>query len=151
MKTNLIIILFIIGNVLFSTEQIKDKLYMLDGSEFDIYHKYLLSDFFIENPELHPESEIISSNLWRGYIAYFYIDDDGLYLFDIKIQTDNYPKEISVFNKVFPYLDRVLVSWFSGFIAMPERDRVREFKFEKGILVEDTLKDHYHDILILKN
>ncbi len=146
-----IITLYIYCGLLFSTEQIRDKLIQPDGTEYNIYHGYPLREFFKENPELYPDFGPPPTNLWRGYIAYFKLGKDALYLIDIVILDDNYPGTKSVLQEVFPDKDIVLASWFTGFIAFRGKHEYFEYKIEDGIVIRKQSIDHYHDYLVLEN
>ena len=68
----------------------------------------------------------MSTALWRGYVAYFEIIDEQLFLTDIKIEVsdedskDDYEtKWISAFKQVFPDKEKVKIDWYTGILILP--------------------------------
>lgn len=83
---------------------------------------YMLDDFFLEEyfemcPEMKPEVEGVGSNLWRGYYAEFEMIYNKIYLKDLFVPKYKnkgygvYVKWESVFKRVFPNRDKLLLDW----------------------------------------
>jgi len=97
---------------------------IVDGEELSIQTNPL-EPFLEMNPELRPESEIISTSLWRGYVATWEIAEGQLMLVGIealrrkpgveKLETEFH----SVMAKVFPGHDQVFAEWFTGHMILP--------------------------------
>ena len=82
MKTILayIILTFISSNLFFclAQNQIPDTL-IFEDKTYSL-NRYILEDYFLKNPNKKPKSEIVSTNLWRGYVATFKFLDNRLFL-----------------------------------------------------------------------
>lgn len=100
----------------------KGKQYALNSNPLEYY--------FNNYPDKRPKSEIISSNLWRGYIATFEYIEDVLYVVDIQVNATSpdwdgndlltYDTVLkSVFKEVFPGKTRIKVDWYSGILVVP--------------------------------
>ncbi len=106
-----------------ATGQYPDNI-IIEGKEYYTINNPL-EPFFEKFPERKPKSNISSSALHRGYIAKFTLIDKKLYLIDIKIYVSNKDslesgemELISVFNKVFPDEDKVLMDLYSGVLVV---------------------------------
>ena len=125
MKRNIfILILMILTLNVFATAQYPDKI-IYNGVEYAL-HTNPLEAFFEKNPDKRPQDEIMSSALWRGYVATFEIIDNQLFLKDIEVQiADTSSKESyrttwkSVIKEVFPDTDKVKVGWMTGLLVLP--------------------------------
>lgn len=91
-----------------------------------------LEHYFEQFPDKRPQSGIVSTALWRGYIAYFEIIDNQLYVTDIKIQVqDKKSKEdykiklVSAFKEVFPNKKKFKIDWYSGILILPHGDLIQ--------------------------
>ena len=110
----------------FATAQAPDYL-MYKGERLRL-HVNPLEVLFIEKKELRPETEIISSGNWRGYIATFSIIDRALSVSDITISKPDPDKEYgylreSVLLKVFPNESDRKMDWYSGLLVVPLGER----------------------------
>ncbi len=135
-----------------ATRQTPDKV-IYHGKEYSLEINPL-EDYFFRNPG-RPKGGIISTGLWRGYIATFEIRDSQLFLKDIQIQVidsldkdgNNVYKLKSVLNEVFPnrkeikidWLNRVLVLQYGEFIKFdwqlnPVQENCILLEIEKGDL-----------------
>jgi hypothetical protein len=105
-----------------ATGQIGDVL-TLDGKKYEIQTNPL-RPWLEGNPEKIPESNVWSSDNWRGYIASWEIDKDRLLLRDIKVLvaeegTGHDTDYKSVISEVFPQSTPILAEWFTGHIIIP--------------------------------
>ena len=114
-----IIITFFFISELFATAQYPDKI-IYNNKEYSLLTNPL-EKFFDKNEDKVPKGGVISSALWRGYIATFEIVDNQLYVKDIQIQiekNDDYEWK-SVINEVFPDISERKLDWFSGLLTLP--------------------------------
>lgn len=114
----------------FLTPQAPDII-IFKGKEYSL-NSNPLEPYFQQFPHKRPVGGTESTNLWRGYIAYFEIIDNQLYVTDIKIEVydkdsnNEYPfKQISKFDTVFPNTEKVKVDWFNGILILPYGKMVR--------------------------
>ena len=78
--------------------------------------EYRLSKFFRPGDDRYGGLWGRCSGCWRGYVGTWKIDDNKLYLVDLKGYPD---KESTDLNYVFPNQDKVFASWFSDQIRIP--------------------------------
>ncbi len=105
------------------TAQYPDKI-IYNGTEFDL-NSNPLEPYFDKNPENRPE--MASTALWRGYVGYFEIIDNELYLTDMKRPIGSYSdddgnyqqKWVSIYRMYFPRQEKVKIEWFSGILILP--------------------------------
>jgi len=124
-------ILISIFTLLFSlhvwaTAQAPDYL-IYEGDRLPL-HVNPLEKLFFEKKELRPETEVISSGNWRGYIATFEVTNNSISVSDITIRKPDPDKEhsylkISVIDKVFPTEKQRKMNWFSGLLVIPKGER----------------------------
>lgn len=121
-----ICLLFIIGIVKGNntlTAQAPDKI-TFKGKEYAL-NSNPLEPYFEKHPDKRPKNGIMSTSLWRGYIAYFELIDDQLYVVDVKIKVRNkeskkiHYSQVSVYAKIFPNTKRFKVDWYSGILILP--------------------------------
>lgn len=125
MRTFLTIVLTLfVGLSVFATAQYPDKI-IYNGIEYKL-HSNPLEAYFEKNPDKRPKSEIMSSALWRGYVATFEVKDNQLFLKDIEIQySDTTSKESyttkwrSVMTEIFPDQKELKIDWLTGILVMP--------------------------------
>ncbi|MBG9377908.1 hypothetical protein I5907_16830 [Panacibacter sp. DH6] len=108
----------------FATAQYPDKIFF-NGKEYALLSNPLEA-FFEKNPERRPEGGVISSALWRGYVATFEVRDNQLFVKDIQIiyinttDKNNHDDEWkSVMEEVFPEQKDVKVDWLTGLLVLP--------------------------------
>ena len=106
------------------TAQYPDKI-TFKGTEYNL-NSNPLEPYFEKFPDKRPQGGIMSTALWRGYVAYFEIIDEQLFLTDIKIEVsdedskDDYEtKWISTFKQVFPDKEKVKIDWYTGILILP--------------------------------
>lgn len=125
----LIIAISFISINLFATAQESDYLIYkgdtlkLLTNPLDSYfqaHNVKFDDFFLS------EEFSISSSRWRGYIAYFEIKNNKLYVVDIlkkysfiDSKDKHYSEDISVMDSVFPKQDKYLLKEYTGVLRIP--------------------------------
>lgn len=104
------------------TAQYPDKI-TYNGTEYNL-NSNPLEPYFDKNPENRPS--MVSTALWRGYVGYFEIIENELYLTDMKIPvsyTDddgNYEQKwASIYRMYFPRQKKIKVDWFSGILILP--------------------------------
>lgn len=110
----------------FATAQEGDILF-LNGKKYFIYTNPL-EPFLRANPERLPKSDVVSTGLWRGYVATWAVNHERLVLRDIAIlESVSKPGEqgistelVSVMTKVFPGEKEVVASWFTGHVIVPD-------------------------------
>lgn len=125
MKTFLTLILTIfLGLNVFATAQYPDKI-IYNGKEYSL-HSNPLEAYFEKHPDKRPKGGIISTALWRGYVATFEVKDSQLFLKDIEIEYhDTNSKESysykwrSVIKEVFPDQKDLKIYWLTGLLVIP--------------------------------
>jgi hypothetical protein len=127
MKVKVISALFallIFSIQIYATAQYPDKI-IYNGKEYDL-HSNPMEDYFEKFPDKKPKTEIMSSGLWRGYVATFEIVENKLFLKDIQImvskKTADKSFEIdwkSVLKEVVQEKDKLKIDWFSGLLVVP--------------------------------
>ena len=120
-----LILFFCFNLTVFGTAQTPDKL-IYNGKKYSL-HSNPMESYFKKFPNKRPESEIMSTGLWRGYIATFEVKDGQLYLKDIEIEIrvkeDNGEYKYSsksVLNEVFPNQELIKIDWLTGLLVLPE-------------------------------
>lgn len=126
----LLVVLMLSPLIAFSTAQRGDIL-VLKGKKYSIYTNPL-RPFLDRNPGRLPESNIISTSNWRGYVATWEVKNDRLVLTDVgMLQSVGKPSRVSpsteirsVMAKMFPEQNEVLADWFTGNIIIPDGELV---------------------------
>ena len=156
MKKKLLFFVILITTArLFSTAQIGDVL-LYQGEEHYI-HSNPLEDYFIEH-ENKPYLPMYCTAYWRGYVAYFEVKDDFLYLNKVIKGTCIFeePEEIPL-SYIFPRQEGpIKADWYSGTIRIPQGEVIHYIhmgylsiyekdlclKFENGRLIEQFTIDN---------
>jgi len=120
----LIIMFFIFTSLkMLGVEQIPEKL-IFEDVEYEL-NSFPLENYFNQFPQKKPKERIISTSLWRGYIATYEIKNNILYLINIEIQilssdstNNNKINWISVIKEVFPNQDSIIIDWFTGLLLL---------------------------------
>ncbi len=119
-----IILTLFLGLKVFATAQYPDKI-IYNGKEYSL-HSNPLESYFEKNPDKRPKGGIMSTALWRGYVATFEVRDNQLFLKDIEIEyQDTTSKESynykwrSVINEVFPDQKNIKIDWLTGLLVIP--------------------------------
>lgn len=135
----------LISSSLFATAQLPNNL-IYKGESYLLYTNPLES-YFNEHPEKKPEAEILSTNLWRGYLATFEIIDGIMYVKDIQIKVRPAKLKaetmfISVIDEVFPTREERKLDWYNGLLLIPMGEVVQYVhmgyatEYEKYMLME---------------
>ena len=108
----------------FATAQYPDRIFF-EGKEYSL-HTNPLETYFEKNPDKRPKGGVMSTALWRGYVASFEVRDSQLFVKDIQIEywdtTDtksHNTKWRSVMTEVFPDQKNTKVDWLSGLLVLP--------------------------------
>ena len=103
-----ILILFFCFAKLSATAQYPDKI-NYNSKEYSLLTNPL-EKYFEKNEDKRPTGGVISSAMWRGYVATFEIIENELFVKDIEIQIldekDGSLEWKSVINEVFPQADQ---------------------------------------------
>lgn len=120
------IISFIITNNVSATNQAGDRL-IYQGKEYP--SSTYLESYFDKNPGKRPIRGLVSTALWRGYIATYEIKDNELYVKEINIEVfntataDSYDtKWIDVVAEVFPDTNERKATWMSELLVLRHRE-----------------------------
>lgn len=126
MRIVLIFLLMLFLSIdVFATAQMSDKI-IYKGKVY-MLHSNPMEAYFEKNPEKQPRGGIVSSALWRGYVATFEVRNDMLYLKDIEIMyRDTIDKENfnskwrSAFKEVVPDGKELAIDWMTGLLVLPQ-------------------------------
>jgi hypothetical protein len=144
----------------FATAQYPDRI-LFDGKEYSL-HSNPLESYFEKNPDKRPNGGVMSTALWRGYVATFEVRDSQLFVKDIQIQywdtTDKKNHDTkwkSVMTEVFPDQKNLKVDWLTGLLVLPFGEIVNYVHmgygstYEKYFLLEidkgNFIKSKYFD------
>jgi hypothetical protein len=108
-----------------ATAQFPDKI-IYNGKEYSL-HSNPMEEYFRKYPDRKPKNGIMSTALWRGYVATFEIRDSQLFLKDIEIEVrDTTGKEkyktkwISAMKEVLPAGETsIKIDWLTGILVIP--------------------------------
>lgn len=142
-----LLLMTVFGIQAFATAQIPDII-IYDGKEYSL-NSNPLESFFKMYPDKRPKREVISTALWRGYVATFEFKDKQLFLKDIEIKyRDTTEKgEVdykwrSAMDEVFPNQEKIKIDWMTGLLVIPHGKLVNYVHmgygstYEKYILLE---------------
>lgn len=121
----LFLLLVGIAGPLAATAQAPDLL-KIDGKTYPI-HTNPLAPVLAANPERLPEPEIISTGLWRGYIATWTVRENRLLLEDVRMRTKasmdpdapESKQSRSVMKNLFGESAPRVATWFTGHLIVP--------------------------------
>ena len=130
-KLVVLILVLVVAVELSGTAQQGDIL-VLNGKRYFI-EKNPLQPFLKQNPGKLPESYVVSTSLWRGYVATWEVTDERLFLTDVGIEysvtkpgESGFSTELrSVMSVLFPGEKRVRAEWFTGHIVIPNGKLVK--------------------------
>lgn len=121
-------ILLLCATQIFATAQYPDKI-IYNGKEY-MLHSNPMEEYFKKFPDKKPKSGMMSSALWRGYVATFEIADNALCLKDIEIQVQKKNSKSwetewkSVLSEVISDGKKLKIDWFSGLLVLPHGNLV---------------------------
>jgi hypothetical protein len=112
--------------LLLATAQQGDVL-LLNGKEYSI-HTNPLEPYLEEHPGRLPKGDVVSTGLWRGYVAKWKVENERFLLVDVGILKSvskpgehGFSSELSsVMATMFPGEKEVLASWFTGHVIVPD-------------------------------
>jgi len=114
---------------------------IVDGERHSI-HTNPLEPLLKANPDMRPQSDIISSGLWRGYVATWEIVNGRLSLTDVealrrKSGVDEFETQPhSVMPDMFPRQYQIFATWFTGHIIVPGGELVEYVHLDYASLFE---------------
>jgi len=119
-----------VGFPLLATGQAPDYL-ILHGKRVSL-HTNPLEHYFDIHPEKRPTGGLLSTDLWRGYVATFEFLNDRLYVKKVVIEvqdsSDKSKKfrtvERDVTSSVFLNADERFCRWFTAILVIPEGDLI---------------------------
>lgn len=113
-----------------ATAQMPDKI-VYDGKEHRL-HTNPMEAYFKKNPDKRPRGGMISTALWRGYVATFEFADKALVLKDIQVEVPTEPKDgvyeekwKSAKESLVPAGQTLKIDWFTGILVIPTGDRLQ--------------------------
>lgn len=125
----LFVVVVLFTSNLFATAQYPDKI-IYNGKEYSL-HSNPMEEYFAKNPHRKPRGGIISSALWRGYVATFEFSENNLILKDIHImewdKSESNSHKInwkSVLSEVVPKDEKLKIDWFTGILVIPHGELV---------------------------
>jgi len=132
-----------VNSTVFGSFQAPDRI-IYSGKEYKLFG-YPLESFFAKYPDKRPKVEIISTGLWRGYIATFEIKDNQLFLKDIEIQISTKDEKgnhinswKSVLNDVFPNQELVKVDWITELLKFSSERYASSSMYDYTLLEIDN-------------
>lgn len=144
-KQLLIIYLILINAVVSGTAQYANIIW-LNGYSHKLFSTPLF-EYFKDHPEKRPTEGILSTALYRGYIADFEIINEKLYLIDLKVMKrtsdDIFSTDyafVSVYDNYFS--DKLFLGYYSGTLIIPEGKMIKYIHggffsiYEKYIILE---------------
>lgn len=128
----------------FATAQASDKI-LYKGKEYCL-HTNPMEAFFEKHPDKKPEGGVMSTALWRGYVATFTITNQTMQLRDIEIQIrvekekSKYPYEWkSVLNELVPKGETLTIDWLTGILVLPDGELMRYVHMGYGSTYENYI------------
>lgn len=136
-----ILIIFFCFAKLSATAQYPDKI-NYNSKEYSLLTNPL-EKYFEKNEDKRPTGGVISSAMWRGYVATFEIIENELFVKDIEIQIldekDGSLEWKSVINEVFPQADQRKIDWFSGLLTLPYGELIHYVHMGYGSTYENYI------------
>ena len=113
----------------FGTAQYPDRI-IYQGKKYSL-HTNPMESYFHKHPGKRPKGGVMSTALWRGYVAIFDFKDTSLVLKDIKIQVRTESEDgkrgymwKSAKDLVVPENQDLTIDWFTGILVLPYGDLV---------------------------
>lgn len=108
-----LIIFLLIGHIIYATPQSHDVL--LHNGEYYSLLNYPLEEYFMDYPEKRPEGGVASAQ-WRGYSAFFAINQNKLYAISINVGG------INVIKECLGEPPDVYLNWWNGILRLIDGD-----------------------------
>ncbi|UUV22563.1 hypothetical protein [Paenimyroides aestuarii] len=142
MKIILVILLSVFSFAkVFATAQYPDRI-VFNNKEYSLLTNPL-EKYFEKNEDKRPKGGVMSTALWRGYVATFEIIENQLYVKDIKIQIWNEKSDDtewkSVINEVFPKTEDRKIDWFNGLLTLPYGELINYVHMGYGSTYENYI------------
>lgn len=142
--TILTLTLFISLSV-FATAQYPDKI-IYNNKEYSL-HSNPMEEYFTKYPDRKPEGGIISTALWRGYVATFEVIDGQVFLKDIEIRVPDSSaknnsfdtKWVSVLKVVVPDGSKLKLEWLTGLLVIPHGKMINYVHMGYGSTFENYI------------
>lgn len=119
--TAAILLIAVIASHAFATAQFPDRI-IYEGKEYSLQTNPM-EPYFEKHPDRKPKGGVISSALWRGYVAAFEFRTNRLFLKDIRIQIWNEKEDgtswKSVRDEIVPKGEELFIDWFTGILVLP--------------------------------
>lgn len=119
--------LLLVSAKLFATAQEPDVL-IRNSVEYNL-NSNPLEVFFEKYPGKRPKNYIQSSANWRGYIAYFELINNQLFVKDVVIEkiqdSDGNIKKVSVFEEIFTTKDKIRCDFYNGLLIVPHGETLQ--------------------------
>ncbi len=144
-KLFFVTLILIISTInIFATAQAPDKIFY-NGKEYKL-HSNPMEEYFKKFPDKKPKSGVISSALWRGYVATFEITENNLFLKDIEImdlsKTDRKSSQAlwtSVLSQVVADDKKLKIDWLTGLLVLPDGEIVNYVHMGYGSTYENYI------------
>jgi hypothetical protein len=124
-----LVLLLACAQPLGATGQAPDKI-LIGGKTYPLISPPVIA-VLRDHPERMPKAQVVSSGLWRGYIATWAIRDNRLFLEDVRIPTDaayDAPESKqwqSVMKNLFGNAAPRVADWHTGNLVIPTGDIVK--------------------------
>lgn len=121
----------------FATTQVSDII-IYQGKKYGL-HSNPMEPYFEKNPNKRPQDGIVTTALWRGYVATFEIIVNQLFLKDIEIlykdttsKKASNTKWVSVLHQIFPSPQALKIDWLSELIVLPQGEPLNNDEIVHG-------------------
>ena len=118
----LLLLSFAVAASLGATAQAPDVL-KIGGKTYSL-HSNPLRPIADQIQDRFPKPEVVSSGLWRGYIATFAVRDGSLYLEDVRVPTTSSKQYRSVMKELFDDPAPRVAAWYTGNLIVPTGELV---------------------------
>ncbi|WP_329805604.1 hypothetical protein [Flavobacterium facile] len=119
MKKYLLLFFVTLPIFVFATEQMPD--YLIIGKDTISLISNPLKKYFESNPLRDKETQIVSTNLWRGYVAYFKFEDNKLVVENIyeeqEIINSDKTHFVSIYKEIFGEKINFECNFYSGILV----------------------------------
>jgi len=133
----------------------------IDGKDYSLFTNPL-TPYLEEHPDALPEPTVMSTDLWRGYVAKWEVRNQQLILSAIEMPQAR-KEPINVIDQVFPARDTVVADWYTGYLIVPTGKLVHythmgyasiykkyiRLRIRQGVIEEQArlTKDEYLDFM----